>query len=108
MDIGGIVNKEAAAGVAAARQLNAADAALADVPQPMNTGAKKVAIAPAASASSKGPAAAAPTSGKSSQIEVRAKTPQTTFLTGVGLDADDDDLAKVIVWSFGLIGWKCI
>ena len=97
VDIGGIVNQEAAAIVAAARQ-STADTTHADVPQPVHAGAKKVAVAPAAPVPSKGPAAASG-AGKFPQVEVRAKTPQSTFLTGVGMDADDDELAKASVQS---------
>jgi hypothetical protein len=82
------VNQEAAASAAALRQTNAAESAPNDVPQPLQSGAKKAAVTSAP----KG-AVAAPV--KTTQFDVRAKTPSTTFLTGVGLEADEDELAKV-------------
>lgn len=86
------MNQEAAASAAVLRQTNAAESAHHDVPQPLQAGAKKAAVASAVTPASKG-IAAAPI--KNTQFDVRAKTPSSTFLTGVGLEADEDELAKV-------------
>jgi hypothetical protein len=94
VDIGGLVNEEAAAG-AAAKRSSAAESHAADFPQPVVAGVKKVAAGPAASPALK-PQAQAPGKG-SSQADARARTPTNTFLTGGGWEAEDDELAKVIL-----------
>ncbi len=95
VDIGGIVNEEAAAALAAKRSSGVE--AAADLPLPVVAGVKKMAIAPAGVAASKAPGSL----GKiATQVETRAKSPATTFLTGGGWEGDDDDLAKARLRQF--------
>lgn len=95
VDIGGIVSDTAASAAAIAKRSNAAEAAVADVPQPVHAGAKKLAAAPPASVTSKAPPPAPAAAGKAvPRADMRAKTPSTTFLTGGEFDGEDDELAK--------------
>lgn len=72
-----------------------AEAVAVEAPQPVPSGVKKIAVGPAAAAPSKVQASAAANKGSAiSQVDTRAKTPTTTFLTGGGWEADDDELAK--------------
>ena len=92
MDIGGIVNEDAAS----AKRLIAADVQGTESPQAVSAGAKKLAAASSHAAGSKAPppASAAAVKGPP-RVDTRAKTPSTTFLTGGEGDGDDDELAKV-------------
>ncbi len=99
VDIGGIVNEEAAAALAAKRSSGVE--AAADVPLPVVAGVKKMAIAPAGVAASKAPGSLPAPAGKiATQVETRAKSPAATFLTGGGWEGDDDDLAKARLRQF--------
>ena len=78
-----------------------ADGAAVDAPQPVSSGVKKIAVGVAAAVPSKGQASANK-GGAGTQVDVRAKTPTTTFLTGGGWEAEDDELAKVRVSEVAL------
>jgi hypothetical protein len=101
VDIGGIVNEEAAAGLAAKRSSASAVEPAPDVPLPVVAGVKKMAITPAGAAASKAPGPLPAPAGKvAMQVEARAKSPATTFLTGGGWEGDEDDLAKARLRQF--------
>jgi hypothetical protein len=93
VDIGGIVNEDAAARLLLSKKASA-DPLLADAPQPVPSGAKKVAAASGVAAKSSQIAGSAHSGKSVAQLE-RAKTPTTTFLTATGWDAEEDDLMKV-------------
>jgi hypothetical protein len=94
VDIGGIINEDSAtSSSAAARRPPASDTA-SDAPQPVPSGAKKIAIGSQPASVARG--SAAPVGkGVAAAADVRAKSPASTFLTGVGWGEDDDDTAKV-------------